>query len=135
MLLTGSASNDTLSGLLSSATEVLTWFITSMGSLLTFVISHPVILMMFLILLSGSVVGMLFRIWHSAWCSCGPWGNQRCPRRTAILWGIFMFKEIVTYLLNVFYDFAISEYMLVLVFAIMIGYAWIMLWRLILWRK
>lgn len=66
MLLTGSAGNDTLSGLLSSATEVLTWFITSMGSLLTFVISHPVILMMFLILLSGSVVGMLFRIWHSA---------------------------------------------------------------------
>lgn len=66
LLLTGSSGNDTLSGLLSSATEVLTWFITSMGSLLTFVISHPVILMMFLILLSGSVVGMLFRIWHSA---------------------------------------------------------------------
>lgn len=66
ILLTGSSGNDTLSGLLASATEVLTWFITSMGSLLTFVISHPVILMMFLILLSGSVVGMLFRIWHSA---------------------------------------------------------------------
>lgn len=52
--------------LLSSATKMLTWFITSMGSLLTFILGQPAILMMFMILLVGSVVGMLFRVWHSA---------------------------------------------------------------------
>lgn len=66
----GSASpapdNGTLSGLLESATDVLTWFITSMGSLLEFILDNPAILMMFLILLAGAVVAMLFRVWHSA---------------------------------------------------------------------
>lgn len=52
--------------LLASATTMLTWFITSMGSLLTFILGQPAILMMFMILLVGSVVGMLFRVWHSA---------------------------------------------------------------------
>ena len=55
-----------MTALLSSATEMLTWFITSMGSLLTFILGQPAILMMFMILLVGSVVGMLFRVWHSA---------------------------------------------------------------------
>ena len=55
-----------MTALLSSATELLTWFISSMGSLLTFILAQPAILMMFLILLVGSVVAMLFRIWHSA---------------------------------------------------------------------
>ena len=58
--------NGTLSGLLQSATDVLTWFITSMGSLLEFILDNPAILMMFLILLAGAVVAMLFRVWHSA---------------------------------------------------------------------
>lgn len=52
--------------LLASATEMLAWFITSMGSLMTFILDQPAILMMFMILLVGSVVAMLFRIWHSA---------------------------------------------------------------------
>lgn len=55
-----------LTALLKAATELLTWFITSMGSLITFILNQPAILMMFLILLVGSVVAMLFRIWHSA---------------------------------------------------------------------
>lgn len=62
----GSEGNNTLSGLLSSASDVLTWFITSMGDLLSFVLQNPAILMMFLILIAGSAVGMLFRVWHSA---------------------------------------------------------------------
>ena len=61
-----SPDNGTLSGLLQSATDVLTWFITSMGSLLEFILDNPAILMMFLILLAGAVVAMLFRVWHSA---------------------------------------------------------------------
>lgn len=55
----------TVSGLLDIATELLTWLITSMGSLLTFVTSHPIILMMMVITLVGLVAGYLFRIWHS----------------------------------------------------------------------
>ncbi len=52
--------------LLGSATEMLTWFINSMTKLIQFILGQPAILMMFMILLVGSVVGMLFRIWHSA---------------------------------------------------------------------
>lgn len=55
----------TVGGLLDIATELLTWLITSMGSLLTFVTSHPIILMMMVITLVGLVAGYLFRIWHS----------------------------------------------------------------------
>lgn len=65
MLLT-TTTPGTMSSLLESATSMLTWFITSMGSLLTFILGQPAILMMFMILLVGSVVGMLFRVWHSA---------------------------------------------------------------------
>lgn len=66
-LLSGSASgNDTLAGLLQSATSVVTWLITTMGSYLTFVLDNPAVLMMFLILLAGAGVAFLMRIWHSA---------------------------------------------------------------------
>lgn len=66
MIVASAASNTGLTALLTSATELLTWFISSMGSLITFILAQPAILMMFLILLVGSVVGMLFRVWHSA---------------------------------------------------------------------
>lgn len=54
------------SDILANATEVFTWFITSMGSLVTFVLAHPIVLMMFMILLTGSVIGMFMRLWKSA---------------------------------------------------------------------
>lgn len=63
---TPATDNGTLAGLLQSATQVLTWFITSMGSVLDFVLDNPAVLMLFLILLVGAAVGMLFRVWHSA---------------------------------------------------------------------
>ena len=56
----------TLAALLEAATELLTWFISSMGKMLTFILNQPAILMMFLVLLVGTVVAMLFRVWHSA---------------------------------------------------------------------
>lgn len=52
--------------ILSNATSVFTWFITSMGALVTFILAHPLVLMMFMILLSGSVIGMFMRLWKSA---------------------------------------------------------------------
>lgn len=64
--LSGGGDAGSLSGLLSNATTMLTWFLTSMKSLLDFIIANPICLMMFLILLCGSVVGMLMRVWHSA---------------------------------------------------------------------
>lgn len=61
-----SANSGSLSSILEAATSLLTWFITSMGKILNFVTDNPVVLMMFLILLVGSAVAMLMRIWHSA---------------------------------------------------------------------
>ena len=63
-LLSSTASS--LTGLLSDATEMFTWFITSMTSLVTFIIGNPIVMAGFLILLSGAVVGMFMRIWKSA---------------------------------------------------------------------
>lgn len=57
---------DTFADILSNATSVFTWFISSMGSLVTFILAHPLVLMMFMILLSGSVIGMFMRLWKSA---------------------------------------------------------------------
>lgn len=59
------ATASTVSGLLDLATDLLTWLITSMGSLITFITGQPIILMMMIITLVGLVVGYLFRIWHS----------------------------------------------------------------------
>ena len=66
MLLTAAAEASTITGLLTMATEVVGWFITTMGSYLAFITENPIILMLFLILLAGSGIAFLFRIWHSA---------------------------------------------------------------------
>lgn len=64
--LSGGDTAGSLASILASATQMLTWFLTSMKSILDFIINNPVCLMLFLILICGSAVGMLFRIWHSA---------------------------------------------------------------------
>lgn len=64
--LTSGGNTGSLADILSAATEMFTWFITSMGSLVTFIVGHPIILVMFLILLCGAVVGMFMRIWKSS---------------------------------------------------------------------
>lgn len=66
LLSAGGSDAGSLSNILKAASDLLSWFITSMGSVLSFVVDNPVVLMMFLILLVGSVVAMLMRIWHSA---------------------------------------------------------------------
>lgn len=55
----------TVTGLLDIATSLLTWLITSMTAVITFMTGHPIILLMMVITLVGLVVGYLFRIWHS----------------------------------------------------------------------
>lgn len=60
-----SSTPSSMSGILTTATEVLTWLITSMTSVLTFITSNPVVLVVFMVFLSGAAVGMLMRIWKS----------------------------------------------------------------------
>lgn len=66
MLLTSSSTAGSLSNILESATALLSWFVASMKTILDFIVANPVCLLLFLILIVGSAVGMLFRIWHSA---------------------------------------------------------------------
>lgn len=53
-----------LTDILNMATELLTWTITSMGSIITFISSNPLILIFMIITIVGFAVGMLMRIWH-----------------------------------------------------------------------
>lgn len=55
-----------LDDLLGAATQVVTWMITNMTSYLGFITGNPVVLILFLMLIAGSAIGFLFRIWHSA---------------------------------------------------------------------
>lgn len=65
-LLSTTSSPAGITEILRQATEMLTWFIASMGDLVSFIFSHPAILFWFLVGIVGAVVGMFFRIWHSA---------------------------------------------------------------------
>lgn len=64
-LLSGGGSADSISGILSMATELVTWTITQMTSYLSFIQTHPLVLIMFLMVMAGFGVGMLMRIWRS----------------------------------------------------------------------
>lgn len=64
-LLTSTAGNDTLEGLLQNATQVVTWIITTMGSYVTFIISHPIVMVGFIITLAGVGIGFFLRIFRS----------------------------------------------------------------------
>lgn len=55
----------TVTELLSLATELVTWLVTTMGSYLNFITANPIILIMFVVMIAGLGIGMLFRIWHS----------------------------------------------------------------------
>lgn len=54
-----------MSNILSLATELMTWLITQMTAILTFITSNPVILVMFIMAICGFAVGLLMRIWRS----------------------------------------------------------------------
>lgn len=66
LLSSGSGSSAGITEILKLATEMLTWFITSMTSLVQFIFGNPAILFWFLVGIVGAVVGMFFRIWHKA---------------------------------------------------------------------
>lgn len=64
-ILLSSSSTGDLSSILSAATQVATWTISTIGSYLTFIIDNPVILVLFLLMLVSFAIGVLFRIWRS----------------------------------------------------------------------
>lgn len=47
--------------LLQAATQIVTWLISTMTAFVTFVVTHPVVLMMFLVILISFAVGLLIR--------------------------------------------------------------------------
>lgn len=61
----GSSGNTSMSNVLSMATELMTWVITQMSSILTFITSNTLILVFFIMTICGFAVGMLMRIWRS----------------------------------------------------------------------
>lgn len=57
---------ESVSGVLNMATEILTWAISAMTSVISFIVSHPLILIYFGLAIVGFGVGLFFRIWRSA---------------------------------------------------------------------
>lgn len=55
----------TFSGILKMATELLTWTVTSMTSIVTFISQNPLLTVFLIFTIVGFAVGILFRIWHS----------------------------------------------------------------------
>ena len=60
-----SSSSGSLTSILSAGTEVVTWMIVQMGAYLKFITDNPLVLIMFIILLAGSGIGFLMRLWNS----------------------------------------------------------------------
>lgn len=65
ILLSGSGTSGSLTDILSMATELSTWIISTMASLVSFITGNPVILVLFGAMLFSFMVGVFFRIWRS----------------------------------------------------------------------
>ena len=61
----GASGNTSMSNILSMASELMTWVITQMAAILTFVTSNTLILVFFIMTICGFAVGFLMRIWRS----------------------------------------------------------------------
>lgn len=61
----GSGDGLSIADILSDGGQVFQWFITQMGNLVKFITGNPAILIMFMVMLSGAVIGMFIRVWHS----------------------------------------------------------------------
>nr|WP_296483264.1 hypothetical protein [uncultured Acetatifactor sp.] len=62
----GSTSGNTsMSNVLSMASELMSWVITQMAAILTFITGNTLILVFFIMTICGFAVGFLMRIWRS----------------------------------------------------------------------
>lgn len=66
LIAAGSGGGDgSMSGLLSTFTQVFTWFITQIGTLVTTVIDNPLLMLMTSILMCGAAIGLFVRLMKS----------------------------------------------------------------------
>lgn len=65
MLSTGGGSADSLTQILAMATELFTWLITQMGALIKFLLANPFVLIPFIIVICGLIIGYFGRVWGS----------------------------------------------------------------------
>ena len=63
--LVATADATSFSGILQMATELLAWAVTSMGEIVDFITSHPIMTVFLVFTIVGFACGFLFRIWHS----------------------------------------------------------------------
>ena len=61
----GSSGNTSMSNVLSMASELMTWVITQMTAILTFITGNTLILVFFIMTICGFAIGFLMRIWRS----------------------------------------------------------------------
>lgn len=57
--------NTSMSNVLSMASELMSWVITQMAAILTFITGNTLILVFFIMTICGFAVGFLMRIWRS----------------------------------------------------------------------
>lgn len=55
----------TMSGLLGTFTEVFTWFMTQIGTLVTTVVENPLLMLMTAVLMVGAAIGIFTRLLKS----------------------------------------------------------------------
>lgn len=65
VLASGGGSADSLTQILAMATELFTWLITQMGALITFLLGNPFVLIPFIIVICGLIIGYFGRVWGS----------------------------------------------------------------------
>ena len=59
------ADASTFGGILEMASDLLAWAITSMGTIVDFIVEHPMMTIFLVFTIVGFACGLLFRIWHS----------------------------------------------------------------------
>lgn len=65
LVISGSTTGGSMSGLLSTFTQVFSWFITQIGTLVTTVIDNPLLMLMTSILMCGAAIGLFVRLLKS----------------------------------------------------------------------
>lgn len=65
LVASGGGGDGSMSGLLSTFTQVFTWFITQIRTLVTTIIENPLLMLMTSILMCGAAIGLFVRLMKS----------------------------------------------------------------------
>lgn len=61
----GGGASTSITDILAMASSFFTWVMTNLGTLIDFIFAHPLIIMPFIIAITGSIFGFFKRVWHS----------------------------------------------------------------------